>query len=100
MFNLLIYPYINLINPIQDVKYYCSKNKRLNPWYVVGFIDGEGCFNINVTKSSSNLIGYQVQARFIIEVNIKDAKLLHHVQAFFGGIGSIICTNNVARYSI
>ena len=57
-------------------------------------------FSINVTKSSSNLIGYQVQARFIIEVNIKDINILNNIQAFFGGIGSIICTQNVARYSV
>lgn len=77
-----------------------ENNNKLNPWYVTGFVDGEGCFNINITKSSSNLIGYQVQARFIIEVHIKDIEILHKIQAFFDGIGSITSTKNVARYSV
>lgn len=92
--------HINYFYPIQPVKYYCSKNYTLNPWFITGFVDAEGCFNINVTKSSSNLIGYQIQARFIIEVNIKDINILNNIQAFFGGISSIICTKNVARYSV
>ena len=99
-FNILKNLYVGLIYPIQHVKCYCSENFRLNPWFITGFVDAEGCFNINVTKSSTNLIGYQVQARFIIEVNIKDKNLLNNIQAFFGGIGSITCTKNVARYSV
>ena len=82
------------------VKNYSLENSPLNPWYVIGFVDAEGCFNINITKSSSNLIGYQVQARFIIEVNIKDIDMLHNIQAFFEGTGSITSTKNVARYLI
>lgn len=82
------------------VKHFSSENNSLNPWYVTGFVDAEGCFNINITKSSSNLVGYQVQARFIIEVNIKDISMLHSIQAFFGGIGSITSTSKVARYSV
>lgn len=77
-----------------------ENNNKLNPWYVTGFVDGEGCFNINITKSSSNLIGYQVQARFIIELHIKDIEILRKIQAFFYGIGSITSTKNVARYSV
>jgi len=56
----------------------------------------EGCFNILVTKSQSNSIGLQVQARFIIEVNIKRPPLSGGGGLFppfggnfFGGIGSI-----------
>jgi len=97
------------------LKNYSLENSPLNPWYVIGFVLfflvisikeitskklAEGCFNINITKSSSNLIGYQVQARFIIEVNIKDIDMLHNIQAFFEGTGSITSTKNVARYSI
>lgn len=62
-----------------------TNKDQLDPWFVTGFIDGEGCFNIFVAKSSSNLIGWQVQARFVIEVNIKDVYLLNSIQAFFGG---------------
>lgn len=77
--------YINFYNLLKirhrgffkkSVKYYSLVNNKLNPLFVTGFVDAEGCFNINITKSSSNIIGFQVQARFIIEVNIKDIKIL------------------------
>lgn len=92
---------------ITNNRYYSLTNKndhQLNPWFVTGFIDGEGCFNIKVTKSSSNIIGWQVQARFIIEGGgappIKDMDLLYKIQAFFGGIGSVTSTKSVARFAV
>lgn len=75
-------------------------NNKLDPWYVTGFADGESCFNIWIARSKSNLIGWQVQARFIIEVNIKDKNLLYKIQEFFGGIGTISITKSVARFAV
>ena len=54
----------------------------LHPWFVTGLIDAEGCFNIMITKSSS-VLGWRVQARFILELHIKDIKLLYQLQSFF-----------------
>lgn len=83
------------------LKNYSSKsNEKIDPWFITGFTDGEGCFNIHILKSSSNLIGWQVQARFIIEVNIKDIDLIYKIQKFFSGIGSVSIRKNVANYSI
>nr|QCW06945.1 hypothetical protein [Drechslerella brochopaga] len=42
----------------------------------------------------------QVQARFIIEVNIKDIDLLYKIKAFFGDIGYLTSTKNRARFSV
>jgi hypothetical protein len=42
-----------------------------------------------VEKSSSTNIGWRVQARFIIELHIKDLALLNMMQSFFGDIGFI-----------
>lgn len=53
-----------------------------------------------MAKSSTNLIGWQVQARFIIEVHVKDLDLIYKIQTFFGGIGSVTFNKKVARYSI
>lgn len=77
-----------------------SNDNKLDPWYVTGFVDGEGCFNIWVARSKSNLIGWQVQARFIIEVNIKDLGLLLKIQDFFLDIGSVTTTKSVARFAV
>jgi hypothetical protein len=86
---------------ITNNRYYSLTNKNnypLNPWFVTGFIDG--CFNIKVTKSSSNTIGWQIQARFIIEVNIKDIDLLYKIKAFFDGVGSVTSKKSVARFAV
>lgn len=85
------------------VRQYSSKinnDNKLDPWYVTGFADGEGCFNILVVRSKSNLIGWQIQPRFVIEVNIKDIDLLLKVKDFFGGIGSVTTTKSVARFAV
>jgi len=73
----------------------------LHPWFITGLIDAEGCFNIMITKSSS-VLGWRVQARFLLELHIKDIELLYQLQSFFSGIGTVTISNNkkVARYSI
>jgi len=73
----------------------------LHPWFVTGLIDAEGCFNIMITKSSS-VLGWRVQARFLLELHIKDIQLLYQLQSFFSGVGTVTISNNkkVARYAI
>lgn len=34
--------------------------KLINPYWLAGFVSGEASFFINIRRSSSNLIGYQV----------------------------------------
>lgn len=78
-----------------------STKQELNPWFVSGLIDAEGCFNIMVTKAKTRL-GWRVQARFILELYVNDIKLLYQLQRFFGGVGTvrISSTRKVARYTI
>ena len=48
---------------IKNHRYYSTKannNDLLDPWFVTGFSDGEDCFNISITRSKSNSIGWQV----------------------------------------
>jgi hypothetical protein len=74
---------------------------KLHPWLVTGLIDGEGCFNISISQSftKSNL-GWEVQARIILELHVKDLALIQELQSFFGGIGTIETTARKARISI
>lgn len=52
------------------------------PWYVTGFVDGEGSF----TYSRS---GRQIALYFAVKLTEADRALLEHLQRFFGGIGNI-----------
>jgi len=74
----------------------------LNPWYVTGFTDAEGSFNILICKSPSVNIGWRVQIRFIIELHIKDIALLRLIKSFFNNVGTITVNKNkkIARYTV
>jgi len=79
-----------------------TNNINLDPWFVTGFSDAEGCFNVSVSKRTKSTVGYVVQARFIIELQLRDIDLLLKIQSFFGGVGTITkdSTKNVCRFSI
>lgn len=50
-----------------------------DPNWLAGFIDGEGCFNINIIKTQSNKTGYQVKARFILTQHSRDIELMQNL---------------------
>lgn len=52
-------------------------NNILHPQWVVGFIDGEGCFHISVSKNSTMKLGYQVSLEFTITQHIRDKELMN-----------------------
>ena len=52
--------------------------------YIVGLTDGEGCFHVNIWKSPSYRMGYNVQLHFHIKMQEKDKPLLEKVKNTFG----------------
>jgi hypothetical protein len=50
----------------------------LNPWYVVGFIDGEGCFSVTVNKK--DWIIPEVRLIFEVELREDDKQILYCIQ--------------------
>src|SRR3989344_9070031 len=52
--------------------------------YVVGLTDGEGCFYVNVGKSSSYRAGYRVQLHFHLKMQERDYDLLEKVRNTIG----------------
>ena len=48
----------------------------LNPWFVTGFTDGDGCFTISLTKDSKYSTGWRVKAVFSIGLKKEDLTLL------------------------
>jgi hypothetical protein len=66
---------------------YASTN-GLNPYYVTGFTDGEGCFYVGVSSNPRYKMAYRVKAVFHIGVHIRDLALLEQIQLFFG-VGTI-----------
>jgi len=60
----------------------------LNPWFITGFVDAEGCFTLGFMQNDKYKTGYQIQAIFKINLHKKDYNLLSQIQNYFG-VGKI-----------
>jgi len=56
----------------------------LYPWFISGFSDAEGCFLVLIRKSSKNLLGWQLEVNFTINLHVRDLDLLKLIKAYFG----------------
>jgi hypothetical protein len=61
----------------------------INPWFITGFTDAEGCFSIRVRKTVKTRSGWYIEAVFSIGLHLRDLPLLQEIQAYFCGIGRI-----------
>jgi len=72
----------------------------LDPWFVTGFVDGDGCFTISITEDSKYNTGWRVRALFTLGVKKEDLILLEQVKNYFG-VGSIYDQKGeVVRYHV
>ena len=58
----------------------------INPWFVTGFVDAEGCFLLQVRNRNNS---WYVEARFDISLHKKELELMKQIQNYFGGAGGI-----------
>lgn len=78
-----------------------TSNLIINPWFVTGFSDAEGCFTLSVIKSNESKIGWRVFRSFAINIHKKDKALLEQIQSYFGGAGSITKqTSETTQYRV
>lgn len=52
--------------------------------WVVGFVDGEGCFSVPVFRQRSAKLGWQVQPEFAVVQSAPSGHVLDELQQFFG----------------
>ena len=63
--------------------------------WVLGFVDGEGCFSIGFIRQPSRVsrkgykTGYQVSHEFVVTQGAKSVACLHELEEFFG-VGSVL----------
>ena len=58
----------------------------INPWFVTGFVDAEGCFLLQVRRRNNS---WYVEARFDISLHKKDLELMKQIHEYFRGAGGI-----------
>lgn len=62
---------------------------QLHAQWITGFVDGEGCFNLDIHLKKDMTWGLQMQPEFTVVQNEIDEAILHALKAFFkcGSIG-------------
>ncbi len=58
-----------------------SRTSRLSPEWIVGFIDGEGCFHIGISKHSDLRSGYQILPELTVVQHQRDLDLLYELRS-------------------
>lgn len=48
----------------------------LDPYWLAGFVNAEGCFSVDIAKSSGHKLGFQVRLRFRVSQHIRDKMLM------------------------
>lgn len=52
--------------------------------WVVGFVDGEGCFSVPIFRNATARLGWQVQPEFAVVQGARSVHVLHELRQFFG----------------
>lgn len=65
-----------------------NQQERLNPWWIVGFVDGEGCFSVSTFKNRTCKSGYQTLCEFVVTQGERSKSALEAMKSYFncGGI--------------
>ena len=63
-------------------------NPGLDPWFVTGLVEGEGCFTVSFSFRRKLKVGIETRPSFSVSLNQRDLELLKQLHAYFdcGGI--------------
>lgn len=75
----------NFINKVLKKKFFSTNVDKLNPNWLTGFVDAEGCFSIIIEISNSLT---KVKTSFEINLHEKDKDILYKIKSFFG-VGAV-----------
>src|SRR3989344_2251904 len=60
------------------------KREKLNPYYIVGFIDGEGSFSVSIGRNRTMRRRLEVRPEFEIELRADDQEILERILLTIG----------------
>ena len=60
-----------------------NQQERLDPQWVTGFVDGEGCFHVSINRHPRMTMQWQVLPEFRIVQHSRDEELLNEIRQFF-----------------
>ena len=56
----------------------------LDAQWITGFVDGEGCFHVGISKHGEMTTGFQVLPEFTVVQHKRDVQLLYRLKDYFG----------------
>jgi len=56
----------------------------LDPWFVTGLAEGEGCFCVSISLRAKLRTGLEVRPSFALSLNERDRSLIEDLRMFFG----------------
>ena len=74
-------------NPIgADNQQETKHQKDVDPWWIVGFVDGEGCFSVSINRNelATPTNGWQIQPVFQVSQHRDNRDVLEALRTFFG----------------
>lgn len=57
---------------------------QLDAQWIVGFVDGEGCFHVGINPHPEMTAGFQVLPEFTVVQHERDVQILHALKSHFG----------------
>ncbi len=57
---------------------------KLEPQWITGFVDGEGCFYVGINANEEMTAGFQVLPEFTVVQHERDVQILHALKSYFG----------------
>lgn len=76
-----------------------SKN-NINPNWITGFVDAEGCFTVSINSKQNSSSGFTLIPEFTIKLHSRDFKLPVEIQNYLNGIGSVLDSGGSAKFSV
>ena len=73
-----------------------SYSEKLSPDWITGFVDGEGCFHIGISKHPDAGFGYQILPELTVVQHECDIALLHRLRTTMGC--GVVRRNHEDRY--
>ena len=61
-----------------------QQERLKNIGWIIGYVDGEGCFSVSIFKNKTTKFGWQVFPEFVIAQEFKSKKSLKIIQKYFG----------------
>lgn len=69
---------------------------KVNSGWIVGFVDGEGCFHCSINQYNDMILKYRPLPEFVVVQHLRDIQVLYALKSYFGC--GVVCQNHEDRF--